>query len=91
MESDERSDMDDQWFVYIIERRTKDLYVGVAKDVEQRVNLHNKGQACRYTKFRRPVTLKYSEACANYNFVRKRERQVKKYSREKKLTLVSES
>ncbi|MCK5014116.1 MAG: GIY-YIG nuclease family protein [Candidatus Omnitrophica bacterium] len=82
--------MDEKWFVYIVECRTKDLYVGVAKNVKQRIDLRNKGRACRYTKFRGPVRLKYSEVHENYGLARKRERQVKKYSRVKKLALVGE-
>lgn len=49
--SDERTDMDDRWFVDVIECKAKELYVGIAKDVKQRVDLHNKGLACRYTKY----------------------------------------
>ena len=89
--NDERSEMDSPWFVYVIECRTNELYVGIAKDVGQRVDLHNKGRACRYTKFRRPVVLRYAEICADYCTARKRERQVKKYSREKKLALAKKT
>ncbi|MSR78395.1 MAG: GIY-YIG nuclease family protein [Candidatus Omnitrophica bacterium] len=75
------------WSLYIIECRTKDLYVGIAEDVEKRVNLHNKGRACRYTKYRGPVTLIHHELCGSYNEARKREKEVKKFSRSKKLAL----
>ncbi|HLF17532.1 MAG TPA: GIY-YIG nuclease family protein [Candidatus Omnitrophota bacterium] len=80
--------MDNQWSVYIIECRTKDLYIGIAQDVNKRVELHNQGRACRYTKFRRPVQLKYVEVSGSYTDARKRERQIKKYSRFKKLALM---
>ena len=78
------------WSVYIVECRTKDLYVGVAQDVNKRVALHNQGRACRYTKFRKPVQLIYVESCADYAEARKRERQIKKYSRVKKLALMKQ-
>jgi len=75
------------WSLYIVECRTKELYVGIAKDVKRRVDLHNKGQACRYTKFRRPVILIHEELCGNYAEARRREKEVKKFSRAKKLAL----
>lgn len=78
---------DKDWFLYIVECRTKDLYVGIAEDVTKRIEQHNQGRACRYTKFRRPVVLMYQEFCGTYNDARKREKQVKKFSRSKKLAL----
>ncbi len=83
----EKSVMEEQWSLYIIECRTGDLYVGIAVDVDKRVGLHNKGRACRYTKFRGPVQLMYQEICGSYNEARKREKEVKRFSREKKLSL----
>ena len=77
----------EQWFLYIIECRTAELYVGIAQDVEKRVQEHNKGRACRYTKFRTPVKLVYSEFCGEYLTARRREREVKRFSRSKKLAL----
>jgi len=79
--------MEQPWFLYILECRTKELYVGIAQDVEKRLDLHNKGRACRYTKFRCPVTLVHEEICGDYAEARKREKEVKKYSRSKKLAL----
>jgi len=82
--------MESKWNVYIIECRTKDLYVGVAQDVSKRVALHNQGIACRYTKFRRSVLLKYYESVESYAMARQRERQIKKYSRAKKIVLMEQ-
>ena len=65
------------WYLYIIECRTKDLYVGISKDVEERVKLHNRGKAVRYTKYRWPVKLLYKEPCGIYNTARAREQQFK--------------
>ncbi|MFA7255093.1 MAG: GIY-YIG nuclease family protein [Candidatus Omnitrophota bacterium] len=79
--------MEQRWSLYILECRTKDLYVGIAQDVQKRLELHNKGRACRYTKFRGPVTLVHEEYCGGYAEARRREREVKKFSRIKKLAL----
>ncbi len=80
-------DNDEIWYVYIIECRDKKLYVGIAKDVERRVALHNKGRACRFTKYRYPVRLLYAETCLGVNSAMKRERQLKGFSRKKKVEL----
>jgi len=79
--------MKQSWFLYILECRTKDLYVGIAQNVKKRLVLHNQGRACRYTKFRGPVTLVHEEYCGDYAEARKREREVKKFSRSKKMAL----
>ena len=76
------------WCLYIIRCRGGELYVGIARDVEKRVIRHNRGLACRYTKYRRPVGLIYKEKCGDYKDARKREIEVKKFSRKKKLALI---
>jgi predicted GIY-YIG superfamily endonuclease len=75
------------WYVYIIECSTGDLYVGITKDVNERVVKHDKGTACRYTKYRRPVKLIYIEQHTTRSEATKREIAVKKYSHRKKLEL----
>ncbi len=80
--------MIEHWFVYIAECRDKKLYVGIAKDVSKRINQHNKGLACRFTKFRYPVRLLYEEKCLDYQSARMRELEIKGFSREKKLTII---
>lgn len=74
--------------MYIAECRDKTLYVGVAKDVHKRIKDHNESNKCRYTRFRKPLALIYRELCENYNSARKRESQIKKFSRKKKLALI---
>jgi len=76
------------WFVYIIQCRDRTLYAGVAKDVNKRVKEHNTTNRCRYTRSRKPVVLMYQESCENYNKARKREAQIKKFDRKKKLDLI---
>ena len=76
------------WFMYIAECRDKTLYVGVARDVKKRIEDHNKTSKCKYTRSRKPIKLKYEEFCKNYSIARKREAEVKKFSRKKKVKLV---
>ncbi|MBI5415651.1 MAG: GIY-YIG nuclease family protein [Candidatus Omnitrophica bacterium] len=81
----------EEWFVYIIKCKNEELYVGVAKDVAKRVKLHNKGSACRYTKYRMPVTSLFQEQIAGYSEARKREREIKGFTRAKKIMLIRDS
>ena len=76
------------WFVYVAECHDKTLYVGVAKDVHKRIREHNTTSKCRYTRARKPVKLTYKELCRNYSIARKRESEIKKFGREKKLALI---
>ena len=77
-----------RWYLYIIECRTKELYIGISNDVKARVNKHNQGKACRYTKYRHPVRLLYTEYCGDMSAARLRENEVKRFPREKKLEMV---
>ncbi|MBI5873645.1 MAG: GIY-YIG nuclease family protein [Candidatus Omnitrophica bacterium] len=76
------------WFVYIAECRDSTLYVGVAIDPDKRIEVHNKTKSCRYTRFRKPLQLCYREMCDSYNSARKRESQIKRFGRAKKLALI---
>jgi putative endonuclease len=80
--------LDTVWWLYIIRCRGGELYVGIAQDVKERVARHNKGLACRYTKYRRPVSLIYQEKCEDHRTACQRESEVKKFSRKKKLALM---
>jgi putative endonuclease len=78
-----------EWYVYIVRCRDEKLYVGIAKDVKKRVALHNKGLACRFTKYRKPVQLIFEEKQEDYRQARTREKEIKGFSREKKQQLIS--
>lgn len=78
------------WFLYIAKCRDGTLYVGVAQDVYKRIKEHNTTNRCRYTRFRKPLILIYKEKSDNYSLVRKRESEVKKFSRKKKLALIEQ-
>jgi putative endonuclease len=76
------------WFGYILECRDKTLYVGVTKNVTQRLKQHNHSKASKYTRGRTPVVLKYQEEHSNKTTAWKREHQLKRWSRQKKLALI---
>lgn len=76
------------WFVYIVECRDGTFYTGITIDVDRRIKEHNTTSKCRYTRFRKPLVLRYKEICENYSTARKREYQIKDFSKEKKLELI---
>ena len=65
------------WYIYICERDNH-LYTGITTDLEHRMNQHK-------------ASLLYSEAYKNKNDAAKRERQLKGWRREKKLSLIQRS
>ena len=65
------------------------LYTGITVDVVKRLKCHNQKKASRYTRMRLPVELVYQEPLSDKSSARKREIQIKKWSREKKLTLIA--
>lgn len=77
------------YFVYILRCSDKTLYTGIAKDVDKRVVEHNSSdKGAKYTRTRRPVELVYKEKLEDRSSACKREYEIKKLSREKKLDLI---
>ncbi|HKJ38866.1 MAG TPA: GIY-YIG nuclease family protein [Anaerolineales bacterium] len=74
-------------FCYIVECADGTYYTGWAVDPEKRVDVHNKGRGAKYTKTRRPVKLMYVEEQPDRSTALKRERAIKKMTREKKQKL----
>jgi len=56
-------------------------------DPERRVAVHNKGRGARYTRMRLPVKLVYVEQQPDRTTAMKRERAIKRMTREKKQKL----
>ena len=75
--------------VYILRCVDGIYYVGSTSDVPGRVAAHNAGCGPRFTACRRPVTLRYSERFDTMDQARKREVQIKKWSRAKKEALIA--
>ena len=76
-------------WLYILRLKSGQLYIGSTTDLDQRYKDHCSGKACRTTKFDPPVGLVYSEKLDIFSEARKREAQIKRWSRAKKEALVS--
>jgi putative endonuclease len=76
------------WF-YILRLKSGLLYVGSTTDIEKRYKDHCSGRACRTSKFDPTNSLVYSEEYETFIEARRREAQVKRWSRAKKEALVA--
>jgi putative endonuclease len=76
-------------WVYFLRLKSGNLYIGATTNLDQRCKEHFAGKACRTTKIDPPVALVYSEIYETYTDARKREAQVKRWSRAKKEALTS--
>ena len=77
-----------QWHVYILECEDGTLYTGVSTDVFHRFEKHRNGTGAKYTRSRGVKRLVYTEACESRSIALRREAEIKKLSRNKKLCLV---
>ena len=76
------------WYVYIIKCKDDKLYTGITNDLDRRLSEHNSGQGGHFTKFRRPVKLVYFQEAPDRSNALKREIEIKKLTRNEKLTLI---
>ena len=76
--------MSKDWYFYIIRCKDQSLYSGITNDLEKRLYKHNSGRGAKYTALRRPVYLVYSEKYDSIDSARKREEQIKRWSKSKK-------
>ena len=77
-----------KYYVYILECADKSLYVGCTNNLKKRLEEHNSSKrGAHYTKIRRPVTLLYSEKFNTLKEARRREAELKRWRRNKKMEL----
>ncbi len=73
--------------VYILRCADGTLYTGWTNHLDGRIRAHNAGRGAKYTKSRLPVTLAYTEPCANKAAALRREAQIKRLNRKEKQAL----
>ncbi len=73
---------------YIVECSDGTFYTGWAVDAERRLKAHNAGRGARYTRMRRPVRLVYVEPQPDRTTAMKRERAIKRLTRQAKQALI---
>ena len=70
--------------VNFLRLRSGTIYIGASEDLEQRLDDHASGQACRTTQLDPPVALPLVEEFPTFSGARTRETQLKRWSRAKK-------
>lgn len=76
------------YWVYVLECSDKSLYTGITTDLARRLAQHQKGEGGHYTRAKRGVRFVYTEAHPDRSAASKREAQIKRWRRARKLGLV---
>jgi predicted GIY-YIG superfamily endonuclease len=79
-----------EWFCYMVRCADGSFYVGISKNVGERIKRHNWGVGPDYTAKRRPVVLIWSEGFGTSDAARQREKEIKGWSRTKKFELAKQ-
>jgi len=78
------------WYVYIAECDDHTLYTGISTDPSRRVERHNAGRGSRYVARRGGIVgLRHVERQANKSAARRRELEIKSWSRRRKLRFIT--
>jgi putative endonuclease len=75
-------------FLYILLCQDFSLYIGIAQNVASRLARHHYGTGSKFTCVHAPVRLVYTEGPLSEEAAARRERQLKRWSRAKKLALI---
>ena len=76
-------------YFYVLRLRSGKLYVGITTNLQKRYKEHLNGYGCRTTKIDPVIVLAYSEKFFSISSARKREAQVKKWTRAKKEAFIA--
>jgi putative endonuclease len=82
-------DVPDEWWVYILLCANERLYVGIARDVEQRFAVHCAGKGAFYTRLNAPVRVLARQRQPSRSAALKAEYALKQLSRPRKLAWVA--
>ena len=79
------------YYVYILSNRHDTvLYIGVTSDLRQRLRAHQQGEGSAFTRRYNVVKLLYFEEYRQVVGALRREKQLKRWSRAKKLRLIQQ-
>lgn len=88
MPSEKQTAYLDMNYVYLLECNDKTLYCGWTNNLGKRIKTHNDGKGAKYTRARLPVKLVYFEEFESSVDAQKREYQIKRMTRAKKIELI---
>ena len=76
------------YYVYIVASRSKVLYIGVTNDLARRISEHKESLIEGFSKKYKIYKLVYFEHTIDINVAIEREKQLKKWRRDKKINLI---
>lgn len=76
------------YYVYLLECADGSLYTGITTDVARRFEEHKAGKGGHFTAAKKAKRMAYAEEQPDRSAALKREAQIKRWPREKKLALV---
>ena len=74
--------------VYVVECADGSLYCGITTDLKRRMDEHNRGLGCKYTRGRKPIFLRGVSGNMTHSEALKFERYVKKLPSHQKISVV---
>lgn len=85
----EQSESKGVYFVYVLRTASNTLYIGVTQAPDERLDAHHRGRGAEWTRVHPGAEVVYSETYPTLGLARKHEIQLKKWSRNKKETLIA--
>jgi putative endonuclease len=79
------------YWIYILECNDGSLYTGITTDVARRFKEHQNGMGGHYTRAHAPQRILYKEKATHRSAALKREAEIKKWNRDKKIELIRSS
>ncbi|OGZ10227.1 MAG: hypothetical protein A3D65_03985 [Candidatus Lloydbacteria bacterium RIFCSPHIGHO2_02_FULL_50_13] len=76
------------YYVYILKCADWSLYAGITTDLKRRFAEHKSWKGGHYTRSKKAVRLVYAESRPNRSVALKREAEIKRWPRKKKLNLI---
>lgn len=77
------------YFVYLLECEDGSIYTGITTDIRRRGSEHKSGIGSNFTRAKKAKRMLYTEEHPDRSSASKREAEIKKWPREKKLALVA--
>lgn len=77
-------------YTYILRCSDGSFYTGWTNNLEKRLDSHNEGKGAKYTRARRPVELAYYEVFNTKEEAMRREWQIKRMTRKRKILLIEQ-
>jgi putative endonuclease len=78
------------YFVYLLLCEDQSIYTGITTDLKRRLAEHKKGKGSHFTRARGAVRILYNEKHKDRSSASKREAEIKKMTKEKKLLLIKQ-